>query len=128
MIKLIVAGSRTIHDYEFVKFQIIAFLEPFIHADDIDTLEIVSGGAVGVDQLGERYAAENEFKVKQFLPDWQLYGNQAGFIRNRDMAHYATHCLVLAENESSGSKNMFETARSLGLETKVVHYDRSKVK
>lgn len=46
--KVIVAGSRTITNYERVKQVIAEF--PFL------ITEIVSGGARGVDQMGERWA------------------------------------------------------------------------
>lgn len=40
-------------------------------------LEIVSGGARGADRLGEKYAKENNYKVKKFIPDWEK-GRSAG--------------------------------------------------
>lgn len=34
------------------------------------SLVFVSGGCRGADMLGERYAAENGFKIEKYLPDW----------------------------------------------------------
>ena len=54
----IVAGSRSITNYEIVK--------EAIEKSGFDIISIVSGGARGVDSLGERYARENGIELKQF--------------------------------------------------------------
>ena len=55
--KLIVAGSRTITDYQFVSN---------VLKDYYDITEIVCGGAKGVDSLGKRVAEENNIPLKMF--------------------------------------------------------------
>lgn len=46
---IIIAGGRTFNDYDFLRDTLDEIL---LEAD----LEVVSGGAKGVDSLGERYA------------------------------------------------------------------------
>ena len=60
--KTIVAGSRSIIDYKIVKRA--------IESCGFIITELVSGGANGVDKLGERYAYENSIPIVQFIPDW----------------------------------------------------------
>ena len=79
--KTIIAGSRGITDYSVVK-QAIA-------ESKYEITEIVSGGARGVDILGERYARESNIPIKRFLPDWDKFGKKAGILRNQDMGNYA---------------------------------------
>lgn len=81
--RVIIAGSRSFNNYDIVKSYCdkILKLRPGI--------EVVSGGAKGVDTLGERYAFERGYAVKSFLPNWDLYGKSAGYIRNEQMARYA---------------------------------------
>lgn len=87
--------------------------------------EIISGGAKGPDQMGERIAAEFGIPVKQFIPDWDGKGKGAGFIRNGDMAVYASDepgsvLVAMHDGESRGTAQMIEVARNYGLTVVVV--------
>jgi hypothetical protein len=115
MKKVIIAGVRKINDiiysdYDCIKNTILEILPDICNGQ----YEIVSGNAVGVDRLGERFARENGIHVKQFLPEWNDYeGNfdpEAGFKRNRKMANYADILIAFAAEESStgGTGDMIE--------------------
>jgi hypothetical protein len=110
--KLIVAGSRDFTDYEFLKSK-LDFLLQNKHA------EIVSGTARGADKLGERYAEEKGLPIKQFEADWNGLGKRAGWVRNKAMAEYATHCVVFIKDNSPGSKMMIDLAKGYKLELRV---------
>lgn len=116
--KVIVAGSRSIIDYEFVKK----------HLDDcqLSIKEVVSGGAIGVDRLGERWAKENNIPIKQFLPDWKQYGKQAGFLRNHDMALYADFLVAFWDGKSRGTQDMFLKMSSLCKPHVILSYEEEK--
>lgn len=110
--KLIVAGSRTfIPNQSHV--EILNYYSP-------RPTEIVSGGARGADKFGESWAEWNNVKVKQFIPDWNLYGKQAGMIRNIEMAEYADGLLAFWDQQSKGTQHMIEQAYKRKLEMKVV--------
>jgi len=94
--RVIIAGSRTITDYEFVKWA--------IEGAGLDITEVVSGAALGVDRLGERWAKEHGIPTKRFPAKWSdltvpgavikdgAYGKYnaiAGHTRNQQMADYA---------------------------------------
>jgi predicted Rossmann fold nucleotide-binding protein DprA/Smf involved in DNA uptake len=102
--KVIIAGSRDFNDYEAVKK----------YADHIlsnqSEIEIVSGGANGVDKLGEQYAKEKGYKLTIFKADWNKYGKSAGPKRNAQMAEYADALIAFWDGESRGTKNMIELA------------------
>ena len=108
--KTIVAGSRSIQDYEVVKKAIL--LSGFVVSASVD--EIVSGGAAGVDRLGEKFAREYKIGIRRFLPDWSL-GRQAGHIRNRQMGDYADALIAVWDGRSHGTKGMIDYARKKGL-------------
>lgn len=97
--KVIIAGSRSITDYEVVKTAIkkAGFF--------IDT--VISGGAAGVDKLGEKWAEENLIPVKRFIPDWKKYGKAAGPIRNSDMVKVADAAILVWDGSSRGTKDTF---------------------
>jgi len=109
--KTIIAGSRGIDDPECV-------LEA-IEKSGIEITEVVSGGARGVDRMGESYAEASNIPVKQFIPDWSK-GRWAGLARNRDMAKYADAAIIIWDGKSRGTKNMIEEAKKNGL-TVYVH-------
>lgn len=105
--KVIIAGSRDITDYNLVKLAIIK--SQFV----ID--EIVSGGAKGVDALGEKFAYENWISLKVFPANWDKYGKSAGYIRNEQMAKYADALVAIWDGKSPGTKHMIELAKKHNL-------------
>lgn len=104
--KVCIAGSRLITDMELV-FKCIG-------RSKMDITEVVSGGAKGVDLLGEAYAIKHFLPIVPFWADWQKYGKCAGPIRNRQMAEYCNAAIIVWDGESSGTRNMIECMKSLG--------------
>ena len=104
--KVIIAGSRTITDYNVVFSA--------IRNSGYKITEVVSGGAKGVDRLGERYAHENGIPVKRFLPDWRELGKAAGPVRNADMAEYADALIAIWDGKSAGTRHMIQIMSGLG--------------
>ncbi len=86
---------------------------------DFAISEVVSGGARGVDRLGEQWAKANQVPIKQFIPDWDGLGKKAGHVRNRDMGDYADALIALWDGESKGTKGMIEYAQKKGLKVYV---------
>lgn len=108
--KTIVAGSRTITNYDFVWSSIAAC--PWHN----DITEIVSGAAQGVDKMGESYArAHPNIKIKRFPAQWDAFGKRAGVMRNKDMAEYSDGLILIWDGQSKGSKNMLSEAKKRGL-------------
>jgi hypothetical protein len=105
--KTIIAGGRDINDYQLVL--------DAVKESQFAISTVVSGGAKGVDTLGERYATEMNLQLNVFVPDWDTHGRAAGPIRNRKMAENAEALIAIWDGKSRGTKNMIETARKLGL-------------
>lgn len=116
---LIVAGSRTINDYSFVKKILDKHCEEYGCPN-----MVVSGTANGADMLGERWAAEKQIAIWRMPANWDKFGKSAGFIRNEAMADMADACVVLWDGVSKGSKNMIDIAERKGL--KVYVYERQQ--
>lgn len=110
--KVIIAGSRTFDNYDLLcqKCNMILSLTP----------EIVSGTANGADKLGERYAKEKGYTIKQFPADWNKYGKSAGYKRNEEMAKYADGLIAFWCGDSKGTKHMIDLSRSYNLKIKIV--------
>lgn len=115
--KLIIAGGRYFNNYELLKEKVDYFL-----SNESGDIEIVSGKARGADSLGEKYAKEKGYPVKEFPAKWNEYGKRAGYLRNEEMALYATHCVCFWDGKSKGTKHMIDLAKKSNLNLRVVSY------
>lgn len=111
--KVIIAGSRNIQNKDYVLSKLNEELEP----EKVE--EVVSGGADGVDTIGEIWAENNGVPVERFDPEWEKYGKSAGHIRNNEMAKYADKLVAFWDGDSRGTKSMIEKAESEGIPRKV---------
>ena len=84
--RVIIAGSRSFHDYGLLKEVCDDILADKLQTHDI---VIMSGAAQGADSLGKA----------------------AGIIRNLDMARNADALIAFWDGRSPGTANMIETAR-----------------
>lgn len=119
--KLIIAGTRTFTDHALLKKEVEAFVKECLA--DYSDLEVISGFAKGADTLGEAWGFVNGIKVKIFPPDWNTHGKAAGPIRNKEMATYATHCIIFWDGKSKGTKSMIDEAVKNNLVLKIVKYE-----
>lgn len=109
--KLVIAGSRGITDYEVVRSAVIAsgYWKQHKHS-----LEIVSGMARGVDSLAVEFARRNGLNLWEFPADWEQYGKSAGYIRNREMGQFCDAVIAIWDGKSPGTKHMIDIADALG--------------
>ena len=105
--KVIIAGSRKIVDYEILK--------KAIQESGFEITQIISGGAKGADNLGERYAREMNIPCRVMTANWDFYGLQAGYLRNEDMAKAGEALIALWDGKSKGTRNMISIAKRHGL-------------
>lgn len=121
LFKVIVAGSRSIVDYDFVSEKLDSILKE-IEDRSVTSKNfcILSGGARGVDRLGEIYAKQKLLKLQIFPANWNKYGNRAGYIRNAEMAEVADVLIAFWDGESKGTKHMIDIAKKKGLEVIVI--------
>ncbi len=101
--KVIIAGSRSISNYEEVK--------KAIEASGFDITEVVSGMARGVDSLGIQWAKENNIPIKEFPAKWNEDGRKAGYLRNVEMAAYADALIAICLDDSKGTTHMITTMK-----------------
>lgn len=115
--KLIIAGSRDINDYNVVKK---ALVDSGYWKEHGKSLEIVCGMAKGVDYQGLTFALKNSLIVHKFPADWDKYGKAAGYIRNKEMGDFADELLAIWNGKSRGTKSMIEYMQSLNKPTTIV--------
>jgi hypothetical protein len=114
--KIIIAGSRNFNDYNLLKTSCDNLLTQFTN------IEIVSGTARGADKLGEKYAREKGYDIKEFPANWDKFGKSAGYIRNDEMAKYSDMLIAFWDGISKGTKHMIDLANKRGIKVEIVNY------
>ena len=114
--KLIIAGGRDFNNYDRLEYVLSVLLKnqkPFA---------IVCGMARGADALGRSWGLNNGIEIIEMPADWGQYGKGAGYIRNKEMAKIATHCICFWDGKSRGTKHMIDLAKEFNLNLRVVNY------
>lgn len=108
--RIAVVGSREFKSWEQLQYQVAGFI-------DSDDDEFVSGGALGVDSMAQRFCKEHGFDLSIKYPKYRLFGRPATFIRNEKIV--AASDIVVAfyrkgHFREGGTANSAEWARKLG--------------
>lgn len=114
--KVIIAGSREFNDFELL----CKVCDKILSSQK--NVEVVSGTARGADRLGERYAKERGYSIKQFPADWAALGRAAGYVRNSEMGDYGDALILFWNGTSMGSKNMNDVAIRKGLKIRIINF------
>ncbi len=99
--KLVIAGSPTIE---------VNNLNKYISED---ITEIVSGGASLIDICAKECAKSLNIKYTEFLPQYNIYGNNAPLVRNMKIAYYAYYGIVFWDGKSKIEKHLIECFKNL---------------
>jgi len=97
--KLIIAGSRDLD----IGTEIIRH---YVNKLELVPVEVVCGGATGIDNCGKLFSEKCGIPVKMFGAEWLKYGRSAGPMRNRQMAEYGDALLLIWSGDSKGSASM----------------------
>jgi hypothetical protein len=113
--RLLIFGSRSIkYTPEQVHLDVEYFAQHIGISSD-EPLEIISGGAVGIDTYAEQFADSCKLASKKiFYPDWDKNGKAAGIIRNRQMVEYCDFALGYWDGVSKGTKSTIDFLRKSG--------------
>lgn len=129
-VRIIVAGGRDFADYNLLfnsLMDVLTDLEETNTVENKSQIEFISGTCRGADVLGEQFAYNFEYSVKRFPAKWDELGKRAGYVRNCDMAKYASGAdigilVAFWDGISKGTRNMIDIAKRYGLGVKVVKY------
>lgn len=86
-----------------------------------ETIEIVSGGARGIDTCAREYALKNNLILKEFKPEYSKYGKVAPLKRNLEIINYADKVLIFWDGKSRGSKFVIDECKKINKEY-IVYY------
>ena len=100
--KLLIAGSRSIKEYD---------LEKYIPKEAV---MIITGGAEGIDALGEKIADKKRWSKLVLRPRYDLYGKSAPLKRNEGMVDICDMALIVWDGRSRGTRHTIEYAERIG--------------
>ncbi|OUQ55534.1 hypothetical protein B5E58_12125 [Tyzzerella sp. An114] len=101
--KIAIIGSRSLS---------INNLEEYIPKD---ASEIVSGGAIGIDNSAKNYALSNNIKFTEFLPKYNKYGKSAPLKRNIEIIQYSDYIIAFWDGKSKGTKFVIDNCKKLNI-------------
>ena len=114
--KVIIAGSRSLNGMPHLIGMAVS------ESEFCDIAEVVSGGARGIDALGEEWARLNDKPVRRFPADWGK-GRAAGLIRNQEMAEYADALIAIWDRKSRGTEHMINAMLKRRKPVFILHLD-----
>jgi hypothetical protein len=98
-VRVVISGSRTINDKDLVW--------KALDKSKFNITELVSGGAQGVDTLGERWARSKNIPIKVYRPDYSIPNPKyAPLLRNQKMAEYGDALVAIWADGSRGTAHM----------------------
>ncbi len=97
--KLLVCGSRTIEDITYV----FNCIEETIEEYEGEITKIIEGGADGVDSLAGLYAVSHNLEHKTTYPKYNIHGDRAPLIRNKEMVDECDKGIAIWDGESTGT-------------------------
>ena len=87
--------------------------------------EIVTGGAKGVDTCARVFAMKNKIPLKEFLPEYNLYGKNAPLVRNKKIAEYSDEAIALWDGKSKGTLHSINCFKKLNKKITIYIIDQS---
>lgn len=118
--RIVIAGGRTFQDFNLLSTKCKEILSDILETKNVI---ILSGGAKGADQLGERFAMENNLELEYHQADWKSFGKRAGLIRNAQMAENADILIAFWDGQSKGTEHMINSAYQNGLRVEIIPYE-----
>lgn len=114
MTRVLVCGGRGYNDEDRLQ----AVLDKYHSVSGITA--IIQGGASGADTFASTWAYTRGVREERYDPDWKLYGDAAGPMRNAQMLSEGKPDLVIAfptpGAANKGTRNMIKQARKAGVE------------
>lgn len=111
MTRVLVTGSRDWVDFNLIRSELEALLEPN------NFLTVVHGACpTGADACADLWAGQNAWINERHPANWQVHGKRAGFVRNHQMVELgADVCLAFIRNGSKGATHTADLAEKAGI-------------
>lgn len=120
MTKIAIIGSRDFTEYALLKSTVLNYM---LANGILCDVQIVSGGAIGADKLGEKFSKDMDLPEPLiFLPDWDKHGKSAGFIRNKLIIEASDVVFAFWNGTSKGTLSSINLAKNMNKKLYVIDY------
>lgn len=85
----------------------------------VETTQLISGGALGIDTLAERWADAHNIPKLIIRPEYDTYGRAAPIRRNETIVEVADMVVAIWDGRSRGTKFAIEYAQKIGKPVRV---------
>lgn len=85
-----------------------------------NTVEIISGGAKGIDSCAKMFALKHSLKYTEFLPRYNLYGRYAPLRRNLEIISYADMVLAFWDGKSRVTKFVIDNCKKINKPIRII--------
>lgn len=106
--KTAIIGSRTLT---------ITNLEEYIPEN---TVELVSGGAKGIDSCVKEFSKAHNIRFTEFLPAYNKYRKYAPIKLNLEIINYADYVIAFWDGKSKGTKFVIDNCKALNKPIKII--------
>ena len=89
-----------------------------------EAVEIVSGGAAGIDTCAREYALRRGLKLTEYLPEYARYGRAAPLKRNITIIENADLVLAFWDGTSRGTKYVIDNCKKRKIPVRVYVLDK----
>ena len=107
--RIAVVGSRQFKNYG----QLCNYLDSIFKWGD----SLVSGGAIGVDSMAQRFAKERGLTIRIIYPDYAHFGRGGAFVRNKEIVEQSDRVVAFYASgnfQQGGTANTVAWAIKLG--------------
>lgn len=114
--KILITGSRTWNKPLVVK--------QVLNRYNVPGTVLIHGGATGADTIGKIIARSFGWSIIEVPADWDIYGDDAGPIRNREMLDMQPDVVVgFLRSHSHGTMDCLNEAERRGLPTVITKWE-----
>ena len=108
MKSIMISGSRTLSKNGQTKLDVYEALDDLLEKNS--ELVLLSGGAIGVDKMGEQWARERGVQTIVYKPDYRRFKRGAPLIRNDRMLVDCDGVVAFWDGKSKGTKYVLDRA------------------
>ena len=124
---IIIAGSRSINNYQLVRNTILDYFKGNMRY----VKRIIHGGcSKGVDVLADLFADEMyecyRISKRIYLANWDLYGPAAGPIRNSEMVENGDILFAFWDGKSKGTADIIHKMQQVRKRVIIINYKSKK--
>ena len=100
---ILICGSRSIKNLNISRY---------IRSTSIGA--VISGGAIGIDIIAERWAKSNKIEFVAYLPNYRVFGKKAPLERDKEMVDACDIVFAFWDGKSTGTLYTIQYAKSIG--------------